>query len=130
MAIKMLLLRYIGAFTLFVVLASYASKSEAGPTFCLNAPGMQPQCIFYSADACREKTSKISQGFCSVNPDELTVPSGPRLWCLVTSDRLKECFYDNLRSCEQSARTKNAICVRTDKNTATKYIPRQGLPAL
>jgi len=87
----------------------------AAPLFCLKGPGIQEQCFYYSANACREKAAKITGGNCTVNRKEITIPQGPGSWCLVTSTRHIQCYYDNFSSCRNEARSKNALCVRSFK---------------
>lgn len=102
---------------IFVVLSQslMAEKAYAGSPFCLNGPGMQPQCSYYSANSCREAANKITRGFCNVNANEIQLPNGPGAWCLVTSTRQIQCYYDNFRSCQTQTRSKNAICARSFK---------------
>jgi len=100
----------------------------SGPLFCLNAPGTQAQCIFHSADSCNDKVQNIARGFCSVNPHVMDIPKGPGLWCLVTSARHVQCYYDNFLSCNKQARNKNAICVRSRKNNQVSNEAPQKIP--
>lgn len=90
-------------------------NAKAAPPFCLNVPGVKPNCIFYSANACREKLSSTVGANCALNREELDIPEGPGLWCLVTSVRFVQCYYDNFASCESQALSKDGICVRSLK---------------
>ena len=104
-----------------------ANEAKAAPLFCLAGPGLQPQCLYYSANDCRAKSERITQGACIVNPLEIEIPSGPGLWCMVTSSRYMQCHFDNLSSCEKSAKTKNAICVQTVKRKLLSLEERKEL---
>ena len=76
---------------------------------------MAPQCLYYSANACKEKARNFNRATCTLNPQEMDIPKGPGLWCLVTSTRHVQCYYDNFASCQRDTRTKNALCVRSLK---------------
>lgn len=90
-------------------------ESMAAPLFCLNAQGLEPQCHYYSANACHEKALKTLKGYCSLNPTEMEIPDGPGLWCLITSTRHALCYYDNFSSCQQQSKSKNGVCIRSLK---------------
>lgn len=108
--------KYLLLLVLIVFSQSFvAMKVYAGPPFCLNGPGMQPQCTYYSANSCRDAASRITRGFCDVNDREIELPKGPGAWCLVTSTRQIQCYYENFRSCRNQTRSKNAICARSSK---------------
>ena len=98
----------------FVLLLT-AGKALAGPIFCANVAGAKTQCIFYSAKACREAVRGVTGAFCNINPEEIDLPNGPGLWCLVTSTRHTQCYYDNFSSCQKQIKTKNGMCVRSKK---------------
>lgn len=101
----------------FILMAQtlWAEKAAAGPLFCLNGPSMKPQCMFYSAKACRKKAASITGALCGVNAEEIEIPKGPGAWCLVTSTRYVQCYYDNFNGCQRQARSKNGLCVRSFK---------------
>ena len=105
---------FITIFTLFSLLFP-VEKTLAGPLFCANFAGAQSQCVFYSAKACRDAIRGATGAFCNINPDEIDLPNGPGLWCLVTSTRHTQCYYDNFSSCQKQIKTKNGMCVRSKK---------------
>lgn len=101
---------------LIVFAALFVSAvAQAAPPFCLRGASAQPQCIYYSANACREKAANIVRANCILNESVIDIPEGPGLWCLVTSTRHVQCYYDNFESCNSQTRSKNALCVRSLK---------------
>lgn len=85
--------------------------------FCVEIPGLEPQCLYYDPAQCRQYANQLS-GFCSVNINTVNLPAGVGNFCLVLATQTAECIYPDLQSCDQIARANNGLCVRSPERRA------------
>lgn len=95
--------RYI--LTLVLLLAS--SPVQAGPFCVVRSDGQD--CSFFGQSDCAE-AARVRGGVCTVNRDELKVPSSGMPYCVVTAYRT-QCWYSDEATCRGEASRFNGICL-------------------
>ena len=86
-----------------------APSALAAP-FCLQTQAIPPQCIYFDANTCRRDATQ-QQGFCVVNPEEVSVTPGGGDYCLVTSTKASSCVFQDINACTREAARQGAVCV-------------------
>jgi hypothetical protein len=92
------------------VLLAAPATAIAAP-FCVQNQSIPPQCIYYDAQSCNFEAGKIN-GFCTVNPQQVTVRSGIGHYCLITSGMVSQCIYPDLSNCQAEAKRQQGACVQ------------------
>ncbi len=84
------------------------SGAVAAP-FCLPVAGGKPLCIYDDAAACDSRAQQLRQS-CSINPDEITLPTQGEAYCSINSERIIQCLYSSFNSCRANIRNDSAFC--------------------
>jgi hypothetical protein len=80
--------------------------------FCIESQALQPICIYYDADSCRNEANR--QGaVCSVNTQEVQLTSNVGQYCLVTSQGASLCVYSDRGSCTADAARAHGACTNS-----------------
>jgi hypothetical protein len=91
-----------------LLLAVVTGGANAAP-FCLPVPGGKPLCIYDDAAACDSRAQQLRQS-CSINTDEITMPTQGEAYCSINSERIIQCLYSSFNSCRANIRNDSAFC--------------------
>lgn len=95
---------------IFVSVVLAGSVAQAA-LFCLASPGMlQPVCSYDDLNECF-RDMRQQGGYCTVNFKELFgVPAVGAPVCQIDNSRAVTCIFEGLRSCQQDAIHRQAVC--------------------
>lgn len=89
--------------------------------FCLNFPGGTSQCVYSDGPQCAKEAAKQS-GSCTVNPREVTTPTGTG-FCLITGEgAVARCGYADGLTCARDAILQKGNCLES-KNQYKRQVP-------
>jgi hypothetical protein len=92
-------------------LAGVAPRPANAAPFCTQVTGITPECMYVDATECRARAAQL-KGRCVVNPADYHIVTGNARYCLVTSDRVSLCTYEDYQSCDHDAgQTGQAACL-------------------
>lgn len=97
--------------------ATLPAPSALAAPFCMQTQSIPPQCIYFDASNCRRDAQR-QQGFCVVNPQEVTLAPGTGAYCLIGSGGAASCDFQDIRDCSREAAHQNAVCVQAPPQAA------------
>lgn len=93
---------------LFFTLIAVPHTARSAP-FCIEGDGVPSQCVYFDTRQCWQDADR-QKGICSANLSELNLSEADNSICMVDSARVPVCGYQNLQSCQNEARKRNAVC--------------------
>lgn len=109
----------------FIVLTLLPSPVHGAP-FCVEVPASPGQCIYFDTRQCWQDAGK-QKGICAANLSELAVAEADKSVCMIDSARIPVCGYQSLQSCQNEARSRNAVCFQNPKTFGSDKLNKNKL---
>ena len=109
------MLKYKAIILFMAAACAYASPAAASP-FCVQVQGIEPECIYDDVVLCRQRADQLS-GMCIANPKEFKTIPGIGKFCLVDSNRISQCNYNDRSSCSTDAARAGGVCIDATGST-------------
>jgi hypothetical protein len=112
---------------LAALLATIPVAAPMAAPFCLQNPGLPPQCIYWDPDSCnREAHRQSTEGTCGANPLEVRNLRGSGKYCVVIPGVAPSCIYVDRGTCDQQAARLHAVC--SQAQPGPRNVPGVGAP--